>query len=187
MQNAVGFKNEVAASSGNIQSIQSNFVQEKHLSVLKEPAISKGEFYFQQGGKVRWEYREPFSQSIILNDNKFTILNNGVASKTDARTAKAYQSINGIMTDVLHGNTFNNADFSYAFFEGSTLNKVEMKPLKSQISEHLSVIELFFNQQHKVEQLIMRQPSGDYTVYQFQNQRYDQVIPTNTFEGKPLK
>jgi len=187
MTNTEAFKKQVAVVSGKIQSIQSEFIQEKHLAVLQQPALSNGDFYFEKGGKVRWEYKKPKSQSIIMNGDKFSIINEGVVAKTDARAAKAYKRINTIMADVLHGNTFGNDAFAYSYFENTRHKKVVMTPTNTQISEHLKAIELYFNGSFKVDELIMREPGGDFTVYRFTNQRYDQKISPLIFEAKPLQ
>jgi len=187
MANPDVFKKQVAGVSGKIQSIQSEFVQEKHLAVLQQPALSNGDFYFEKGGKVRWEYKKPKSQSIIMNGDKFTIINDGVVAKTDVRAAKAYKRINTIMADVLHGNTFGNESFRYSYYEGTIHKKVVMTPTSPQISEHLQAIELFFNGSNKVDELIMREPGGDFTVYRFTNQRYDEKLSPAIFDAKPLQ
>ena len=187
MANPDAFKKQVAAVSGSIQSIRSEFIQEKHLAVLKNPALSSGDFYFEKGGKVRWEYREPKSQSIIMNGEKFTMINDGVVAKTDARTSKAYKRINTIMADVLHGNTFGDESFAYSFFEGKSQNKVVMTPRNAQIAEHLHSIELIFNPSFKVDEMVMREPGGDFTVYRFTKQRYDEKLENVIFEPRTLQ
>ena len=53
-------KTELAKLSENTATIQSKFIQEKHLSFLTENIISKGEFYFKSPNQLRWEYSEPF-------------------------------------------------------------------------------------------------------------------------------
>jgi outer membrane lipoprotein-sorting protein len=186
MANPDGFKKQVASISGNIQSIKSDFLQEKHLAVLQKPALSSGEFYFEKGGKVRWEYRQPSSQSIIMNGDKFTMINDGAVAKTDARTSKAYKRINSIMANVLHGNTFGDDAFSYSFFEGKGQSKVVMTPRNAQIAEHLHSIELFFNELFKVDEMVMREPGGDFTVYKFTNQSYDEKLAPVIFEPRTL-
>jgi hypothetical protein len=157
------------------------------LAVLKNPALSSGDFYFEKGGKVRWEYREPKSQSIIMNGEKFTMINDGVVAKTDARTSKAYKRINTIMADVLHGNTFGDESFAYSFFEGKSQNKVVMTPRNAQIAEHLHSIELIFNPSFKVDEMVMREPGGDFTVYRFTKQRYDEKLENVIFEPRTLQ
>jgi outer membrane lipoprotein-sorting protein len=187
LQNVDEFKKQVQKQSGSIRSIQSAFEQEKHLAVLNEPARSSGNFYFSKAGSVRWEYIEPIQQSIILNNGNVTMINDGKVEKSNARAAKAYQRMNALMADVIHGNAFGNESFEYAFYRLSPFVRVEMTPKESAISAHIEKIELFFNADHRVEQLVIYEPGGDYTSYRFSDQRYNQNLPEGVFKGEVLE
>ncbi len=52
-----------------IQTISSEFRQERRLSMLKEPAISKGRFAYEKPDKLRWEFTEPEPSGFIVNGN----------------------------------------------------------------------------------------------------------------------
>jgi outer membrane lipoprotein-sorting protein len=45
--------------ANEVQTISSEFVQEKHLSMLKDIAVSKGVFYFERPDRLRWESITP--------------------------------------------------------------------------------------------------------------------------------
>jgi len=61
----------IQAAAEKIESIQADFVQEKHLPFLVRPLESKGRFYFQRPGSVRWAYASPF-KSILISHEKNT-------------------------------------------------------------------------------------------------------------------
>ena len=42
-----------------VESISSDFVMEKHLSIAQKPLISKGHFYFKKSGFLYWAYSSP--------------------------------------------------------------------------------------------------------------------------------
>ncbi len=186
LQNMDDFKQKVQEQSGSIRTIESAFVQEKHLSVLIEPARSSGIFYYSNEGNVRWEYRKPTQQSIILNDGNVTMITEGEIEKTNARAAKAYQRMNALMADVIHGDAFGNEAFEYAFYRLSPFVRVEMTPQESAISAHIEKIELFFNSDHRVEQLVIYEPGGDFTSYRFSDQQYNQALPEGVFKAEAL-
>lgn len=187
LQNMDEFKQKVQEQSGSIRTIESAFVQEKHLSVLNEPAQSSGTFYYSNDGNVRWEYEKPTQQSIILNDGNVTMINDGKVEKTNARAAKAYQRMNALMADVIHGDAFGNESFTYEFYRLSPFVRVEMTPQESAIAAHIEKIELFFNADHRVDQLVIYEPGGDFTSYRFSDQRYNQELPEGVFRGELLK
>lgn len=187
MKNVSDFKVKVQKTSGKVESIQSEFEQEKHLSVLSEPAKSEGSFYFERGGKVRWEYRTPNQQSIIINDSEVYLIEEGDVQATDNRMRRAYLQMNEVIAGVIHGDAFANDDFSYNFLQSGNQAKVVMDPQASQMSGHIESITLFFNADHYVDKLVITQPGGDFTSYRFFDQTYNEPIPEQVFRPVPLK
>ena len=55
----------IQAAAGNVTSLQSRFVQEKHLPILTRPLVAKGNFVFQGPDSLRWEYETPV-RSVLL-------------------------------------------------------------------------------------------------------------------------
>ena len=187
MKDVDAFKRKVQEASGNISSIESAFVQEKHLAALAEPDLSSGTFYYSSGAKVRWEYAEPRQQSIILNDGKFTMLENGTEVRTGARAARAYQRINALMAEVIHNNTFGDDAFEYDFLHDGVHAVVRMTPTDRNMAEHVSHMELFFADDYRVREMRMTAANGDFTVYRFSNQVYNQPVSAEVFKPEPLR
>ncbi len=187
MKNGEPFRERVQQASGSIESIQSMFNQEKHLAVLAEPAKSAGNFFYSDTGFIRWEYATPTQQSIIINNGDVVLINEGVRERTNARTAKAYQQMNIMIAEVIHGDVFGDKRFEYQFYEVDNFSGlVVMKPNESAITAHLQSVELYFNDDHQVEQLQLNEPGGDYTRYVFYDQVYNEKLPEAAYVPKPM-
>src|SRR5690606_9819316 len=188
MQDVNTFKQKVQVASGSIESIHSDFQQEKHLKVLAKPAESSGEFFYKSGGFVRWEYKTPTQQSIILNGEDVYLINEGKSEKPNARTARAYRQMNTLIADVIHGDAFGNRAFDYTFYESNdgSLGGVVMHPKAAALAAHLQSVELYFDDTYRVQKLKLIEPGGDYTLYEFLNPEYNSEIPEAVFEGRPL-
>jgi outer membrane lipoprotein-sorting protein len=61
---------EIRGATGTIQAIKADFVQEKHLSILSRPFISKGVFYYQAPDSLRWEYTFPVRSILLMHKGK---------------------------------------------------------------------------------------------------------------------
>jgi outer membrane lipoprotein-sorting protein len=48
-----------------IQSLKAEFLQERHLQILKEPLFSEGKLFYLASGSLRWEYLSPL-RSVML-------------------------------------------------------------------------------------------------------------------------
>src|SRR6476620_6754715 len=64
------FKLEFSAAAQRTSIINSDFVQEKNLSMLSEKITSKGKFWFKKESQVRMEYTSPFQYLMIINKDK---------------------------------------------------------------------------------------------------------------------
>ena len=60
----------IRGAAGTIQTIRADFVQEKHLSILSKPLISKGVFYYQAPDSLRWEYTSPVRSILLMHQGK---------------------------------------------------------------------------------------------------------------------
>ena len=98
------FKTQFSAGrSKNDQSIKSDFVQEKNLSMLSEKIISKGKFWFKKESQVRMEYNQPFQYLMIMNKDKVYVKDGQKENKISTKSNKLFQQINKIMIDCMQG------------------------------------------------------------------------------------
>jgi len=61
---------EIASAASRITTISSEFIQEKHLSMLENVAFSKGRFYYKRDDRLRWELIEPVPSGFVVNGEK---------------------------------------------------------------------------------------------------------------------
>jgi outer membrane lipoprotein-sorting protein len=57
-------------AAGGVNTISSDFVQEKHLALFKTAMISKGHFYFSKPDRLRWELTAPVASGFVLKGDK---------------------------------------------------------------------------------------------------------------------
>jgi outer membrane lipoprotein-sorting protein len=60
---------ELKSAAGTVNSVRAEFIQEKHLKILARPLASSGVFYYQAPASLRWEYRSPL-RNILLMDSE---------------------------------------------------------------------------------------------------------------------
>lgn len=61
---------ELRQAAAQIKSLQTDFVQEKHLKILRNPVVSKGRLYFSPPGRLRWEYISPIKSVVLMRRDK---------------------------------------------------------------------------------------------------------------------
>ncbi|MGZ4036422.1 MAG: LolA family protein, partial [Bacteroidia bacterium] len=67
VKDTAALKLRIEAMSKATNAIESDFTQEKNLSVLSEKVNSKGHFSFKKENMLRWEYTTPYKYLIVIN------------------------------------------------------------------------------------------------------------------------
>ena len=185
MKDTAAFKQKMDAQSKLTNSMESDFTQEKYLSVMSENIITKGHFCFKKANMLRWEYTTPYSYLIAINKDKMFIKDNGKVNKYDINSNKMFKSINEMMVATVQGNLLNSKDYKANFFESPTYYLIELSPVQKAAKDFLKTIELYINKtDYSVEKVKMTEPSDDYTSIDFTNRKTNQPIGDEKFTVK---
>lgn len=183
MKDVDGFRKNMAEASAGTESIQSDFVQLKHLSFLEEDVESKGMFYFRRENQLRWEYSEPFFYLILFNNDSVMIQDANKTNIYDAASGRMFREINRIMLSLVNGSILESGDFEFEYFENESAVKLVLTPLDENMQDFLSEIELFINpDNYTADELNMIERSGDFTRIRFIDKKLNEDIPEHIFD-----
>jgi len=176
-------KLELAKLSENTSTIQSEFIQEKHLSFLTENIISKGEFYFRSPNQLRWEYSEPYSYIIVFNNKNIFIKDDGKVSTFDTESNKMFSEINTMMIGTIQGNLFQDSErFDVEYYENDSQYLLELVPILAEMKSMLKAIKIYIDKKNiSVAKIKMTESSDDYTSIDFVNRKLNQPIENDKF------
>ncbi|HKH63002.1 MAG TPA: outer membrane lipoprotein carrier protein LolA [Flavitalea sp.] len=181
----VRFKELFTTTAKSTQTIKSDFIQEKELSLLSEKIISKGKFWFKKDNKVRMEYQQPFQYLMIINQNNIYIKDGEKESKISTRSNKLFQQINQIMLDCIQGTVLNNPDYKINSFENSQSFLIELSPSAKALREFFKNINIFVSKKdYSVVKLELYEQSGDKTVINYLNKELNTTLPDALFAIK---
>ena len=173
---------QINQASAKTNTITADFSQVKEMSFLEEKAISSGKFYFEKEKKLRWEYTEPFSYAIILNNDRLRIIDEGESKDFEAGSNRMFLEISNIMTGMVNGTLLNSPQFTTTWSEAAGYYLAELIPNGTDLKDYLARIELKLNKQDfTVDELKMFEKSGDYTVITFRNKKLNETIPVEIF------
>lgn len=170
------FRQQFAAASQKLNSLQSDFIQEKNLSMLSEKIISKGKFWFKKENKVRMEYTQPFKYLMIMNGSNIYIKDGQKENRVSTNSNKLFQQINKIVVDCVKGTAFSNTDFKFNVFENKSTYLIELTPVVKNLQSIFKNINVIVDRKDfSVNSIKMIEPSGDYTNINFTNK----ILNTN--------
>ena len=176
------FKTAFALAAQKTNSIKSDFVQEKVLSMLSEKITSKGRFWFKKDNRVRMEYYHPYQYLMILNKDKVYVKDGQKENKISTRSNKMFQQINKIMVDCMQGTALNNTDFKTRVFENKNSSLVELVPVTKGLKELFKAITVTIdNKDFSVSVIEMQELSGDNTIIRFLNKNLNADIQDMLF------
>jgi len=181
MNDTLSFKNGLEKFSKSTNSIQSDFIQEKKLKMLNDKVISKGQLYFKKEDKLRWEYQEPYSYIVALNNGKVMVKDEGKVTTYDANANKLFLELNDILVTCINGNIFQNKKFSFRFMETDKNKVVEMNPVSPAMKNFIEKIFLYFDADFSVSKVEMIEPSKNSTLIVFKNKKLNAEIPEKLF------
>ncbi|MCF8128277.1 MAG: outer membrane lipoprotein carrier protein LolA, partial [Deltaproteobacteria bacterium] len=139
----------IRKEAGDIQTINAQFIQEKHLEILIKPLISKGAFYFRASGStgsgsLRWEYFSPIRSILLMHDGKVRrFIENENGFKEDA--SPGLQAMEMVLQEItlwLKGEFSENPNY-HASLEGD--HKIVMVPVNKAFSKIIQRIEILLS------------------------------------------
>ena len=178
-------KQKIESMSKSTVSIESDFVQEKNLSMLSEKIISKGHFVFKKENLLRWEYLTPSKYLIVINKEKIIIKDEKKTSKYDMNSNKVFKEINDIMLSCVQGTIFKSNKFKTSYFESEKFYKLELIPQVKNMKETFKKINLYFDKNvTSVAKMEMIENNEDLTSLDFSNKKLNAPIAETLFTVK---
>ena len=182
MKDTAGFAATLSEKARNTKTIQSEFVQIKHMDFLTEDLVTKGRFYFKKDNKIRWEYNDPYKYVIIMNDGKILIKDGDKENKFDIKSRIIFNRINEMMLNTIQGKVLNRSDFNSKFYQTNKYFIVKMTPSTKKMQKYIDTIEIYFGKSdYNVSIIKMSEKSGDFTKISFINRMSNVNIEDEKF------
>jgi outer membrane lipoprotein-sorting protein len=183
MKDIPGFKQKLSVMSSSVKSIQSDFVQDKKLSVLDGMITSRGQFCFSRENNIRWEYNEPYKYLIIISQGKLFVKEDKDHKQYDIQSNKMFQEMNKFISGCIQGDILKNEkDYNTRYFEDNQYYFVSLVPVSEKMRQMLNEIQIWFDKKDlTVSRIRMMEAGGDYTRIDFINKKLNINIPVEKF------
>lgn len=170
-----------AGKPGPLQSVQADFIQEKHLKILARPLVSRGVFAFQAPQSLRWEYRSPLHSILLMHDGRIEkiIEREGRFERDNGAGVDSMQIILKEISSWLDGRFSDNPVFSTSRTDART---VVLTPKEKGLSTVISRIELRLGeQQGLLDSVTIYEGPDALTRLTFANTALNRKIPETFF------
>lgn len=186
MKDVDGFRQKLITVTAGIKTIESDFTQEKKLSILTNNLVSKGHFCFRRENNIRWEYIQPYKYLIIISQDKIFIKEEKDQKQYDIQSNKMFQEMNRFISGCIQGDILkNDKDYKIMYFEDSRYFFVTLVPVAEKMRQMLNEIQIWFDRTDlTVARIRMMESGGDYTRIDFVNKKLNTDIPLEKFSFK---
>ena len=175
------FVAKVSAENKNMQSLQSDFVQTKKMDFLNKDIVTSGKMALKTPNQLSWKYNKPYQYSVVFQNNKIYINDQGKKSSVDAKS-KMFEKINKLIVGTSGGNLFNDPEFTVQYFKNGSNRIARFTPKSAQLLRYIKQVDLTFAEnQTTVSQVNMLEASGDTTTITFKNTKINAAIPADAF------
>ncbi len=182
LTNTDDFVQKVKTRTAATQTIQSDFRQEKHLTMLEEVLESEGHFIFKKENNVVWSYTRPLDYTIIVHNGKFIIKDGDKVKEFDIASNRMFKEINNMIVTSVSGDFLDNPDFEAVYMENEMFYLARLVPVKPEVKDMLSEIDIFFDKKDmQVAKVKFLEPGDDYTLITFSGKVFNEAVPDNVF------
>lgn len=178
------FKEKVRETAISTQSITSDFIQEKHISVLDNDVTAEGKLVFKAPGLVKWEYITPYQSTAVFKNDKLYVNEEGKKSEVDLGKNKLFRSLNSLIVSSIKGDMFDESQFELSYFKTESGYLVRFIPKEKKIKKYIASFELKFSEDNaEVTEVKLIEPNEDYTAIIFKNKRLNAPVSNSVFEN----
>ncbi|WP_020587255.1 outer membrane lipoprotein carrier protein LolA [Desulfobacter curvatus] len=174
---------QIQKAAGSIRSISADFIQEKHMKILVKPLISKGIIRFQSPDALRFEYREPIQNILIMQGQRVSryIRKDTTFVRDNAAAMGAMTVVMDEISQWLKGN-FSTSVFNATIEETPEPGRIILAPKDKAMTHFIQDIVLVLSEQPGVfKEVVIRENQDSYTRLRFDKVQLNEGIAPDLF------
>lgn len=176
------FKQSVAVVSKKTKTMSTDFVQYKHMDFLSKDIETSGKMIFKEPSLLLWQYKKPYSYSVVFKSGKILINDEGKKRSVDIGNSKMFGKINKLIVGSVSGDMFDDKEFTISYFKTKANNITRFIPKDATLKKYIKQIELTFDKEEAtVEQVKLIESSEDYTRIVLKNKIINAKIDDSIF------
>jgi len=164
---------ELGRASAAVTTLRAHFVQEKHVTIVRDVLRSSGTFLLDKRGRIAWEVAEPDAVRVVIREDGVFAAGKRVGADAQGRSGESatnaklsplpmLEGLNGIFAGVSEETA---RDFEVTFRDRDRLRLV---PRARSLSAWLSAIEITLGGEAQTPQRVrLEEPGGDVTEITF--------------------
>lgn len=178
------FLRELAEKTSQVRTIQTKFIQNKHLSVFSTDVKSSGRFFWQSPDKICLDYSSPAKYRIVINGDRIKTVNGGRSSTLSLKGNPVMDQMGALVSACMTGNldALGNG-FRYGVKESASEYLIDVSPVSETVRKYVVRMEIYLSRRDmSVTKLVMYENETDYTSYVFTEKKFNEAVPAAVFD-----
>ena len=178
------FESKIASTSLENKTIQCDFEQHKKVKNIKNTIITKGKFYYDNGGKMSLIYNEPKGDKVLIFGENFTIVTAGKKIESSASDNPMMMQICNMLQACMSGDVSKlGRGWQRNIKEDEAQYYVELRTEDRRIKKYIdSLILKFEKTDMTLNEMQTNETSGGFTIYKFTNKVINKQIDSQKFK-----
>ena len=170
--------------AGDVNTLSSDFIQKKHLSLFAETMRSKGRFYFQRPDKFRWEYLSPVHSGFSIDGGQGKRWNDAL-EENSSFDVDIDPMMQAVVKQLMAWTVFDldwlrrEYDITVASENPVALKLTPKRSAMAEMMDHLQVE--FASDMVGLRQIEIREPDNDTTVIRFTDKHVNEPMEKGLF------
>ncbi len=172
-------------TSNKVQTVKSDFEQEKNSSALANKVVSSGKLYYKKPAMVKMDYKKPYAYLIVLNNGNVLIKDSKDAKQFNSNSSKIFKQVNELIIQSVDGSIAQNKDYKVDYQESDKYILLTLDPVKKRLKSFVNSIEVYFDKKdYSVHKFVLNEASGDNLTIRFFNKELNAKIEDGEFSDK---
>lgn len=181
--NGTDFEKKLKDAAGEIQSVESNFRQEKFMKVFSEKMVSTGMFYYRKPNKISMQYDKPMQYAVTINGDRLQTVTGGKKTTVNLGSNRMMAQMKGLIEASMIGNiSALDGEYDLHYFQSDSEYFVKISPTNKAVKAYIKEIGITFDKRTMgVKRLRMTENNDDYTDYIFTDSQYNTLQSDEKF------
>ena len=182
MADVESFKKKIGEVAASVKSIESNFVQIKHMDIFNEDIKSEGKFYYKNEDKICLDYTKPNKYLIVINGDKIKTISDGKKNVMNLKSNKVMKEMRSMLSGCMSGNLSQISGYQMEFFEDAQNYLIKVKPTNKSVQSYVSGFDIYMDKKDlSVSKLRISEAGNNYTDYLFNNKKFNTLTDDKVF------
>lgn len=159
--------------AATVKSIDCDFTQTRHVSIMDEDMVSKGHMSFAAPDHLEWRYTSPNPMGLVLDGETVTIESAGKSNTADTRQNRMYREISRLLMGSISGSALTDSrTFETSVTKDKGFIVAELVPKKAELKRMWSKMTMYFTASTMIaDHIEILEAGGDTTTIVFTNIR----------------